>query len=229
MNRWKVLGRVPSTLQVLRKWFHYRNELCSISAVLRLALALTSLSETKTPSGQTFSTAFTWQEDREFRRGLIAEMKANNGTVGPGPWNSPEKNKSGRHSFSTSSHVITLTQAGNLVFFSTPFSREAWTFKCKWGILSTLHNIPGNPQEPSQTADKIPSWERGGTRTSVFPFICFHFAWTQSSGSETHGLQPSEGFNQPLEHHIILSQKEKIKTKQNQNQQGKRTPKTLSF
>lgn len=74
--------------------------------------------------------------------------------------------------FSISFHGLMLPQAGELVFFPIIFSTEAWASKCKQDILGALHALP---QEPSQKADKVLSWELAGTRTSVFPFTYFSF------------------------------------------------------
>lgn len=75
-----------------------------------------------------------------------------------------------------------------------------------------------NPQEPPLTADKIPSWESGGTRTSVLPCTCFPFCtdtaqWLSDSRPTTlWGLPPAPW----VPHHPVTK---KIKHHQQKSKQ----------
>lgn len=134
---------------------------------LCLALTLIILSE-MTFSRQTLGSAFTWQDSRDFRDGLITEVKRNKSRK----WGLVEQRCQG-DSISISSHALMLLQARSQYFFpSFPAQRPGHRNTNTVYFVPSTHPT-GKPQEPSRTANKIPSWESGGTKTSVFSFIHF--------------------------------------------------------
>lgn len=172
---------------------------------LCLALTLIILSE-MTFSRQTLGSAFTWQDSRDFRDGLITEVKRNKSRK----WGLVEQRCQG-DSISISSHALMLLQARSQYFFPSfpaqrPGHRNTNTL-CPPHILQESHKSLLGLQTRS------PAGNQEAQRHLFFHLSIFHIARTQPTGSQTYGLQPSEGFDQPLEFHTILSQKDKAKTK----------------